>query len=166
MNLLFTINFKQFIKDDLPGIRRKPKWIATLYSLYKPFEMFYNSFLGERQQNLRRKLCNGSVISLEKLLFLELNIKTDIVDNDNSGRRTGLVSTEAEKATAFIGTDVDVALFFVTDMETENSQAIDYIVLINTVIAENIRDEVIERIRSLLNIYNSAGFTFKIKYEL
>jgi len=165
MNLLFAISFEQFIKNDLPGIRRKPKWIETLYSEIKPYEVYYERFMGVRENNLRRMYCNGSVISLEKLIQIEFGVDIDIVDNENNGRMTGLVSTAQEKVTAFIGTDKEQALFFITDRETELLQNIDYKVIIRSFIAESIRQEQIERIKSLIGLYNSAGFLFAVEYQ-
>lgn len=159
---LFEVDFRRFVDNELAAMRRLPKWRDYSYSIVRPFQVWYDLFLGKRMKYLRRRYCDGSVISLISLVYLEIGVVINISDNETVDIETAYLSTENEIVTCYISTETEEATMYL-GTGTELSD-IDYLIEIKSEIAETVREATIERIRALIALYNSAGFSFDILY--
>jgi len=153
--MLFNINFERFVAMKFAEIRRLPKWIAFVMSVIKPFEIWYSSFLAERIKNVRRRLCDGSVTALTMLIKKEFDVVIEFIDSAESNEKFIGTKAENDVSRLLLGMKTEVPLLTGTMNET---LAFDYLVKIPL----STSNETAERIRAVLNIYNSAGYNFKI----
>lgn len=153
--MLFKVNFKQFVLMKFAEIRRLPKWVAFMNTLIRPFEVFYVAFLDERIKNIRRRLCDGSVISLKKLIKSEFDVDIEFVDSNENYEIFLSMVPENEISKLSVGTKTETTILAGCAGDVLQ---FDYIVEVPS--ATNA--ETMARIGSVLNIYNSAGYNFKI----
>ncbi len=154
--MMFKINFLRFVKIKFAEIRRLPKWLGFVMSVVKPMQIYFMRFLKKRHNNIRRRLCDGSVIALTKLIKSEFDI--DITINDGTENNEVFVGTKSEMDiyTLFIGRKNDSKKCLLGTMN--EMLTVDYTVNVPS----SVDDETIERMYAVIDLYNSAGFNFKI----
>ena len=144
------MNRKILIEYLLPPIYRKYAWVALLYALTAPFDSFFQSQAAIYTKARRRAGCDGSVIALTFLIKQEFGI--DISFEDGEGGSRQYLRQRAEN----IG-GVYFGAWFIFGREESPVGGVDY-----TVHAPGTTAETRARIKSVLMLYNSAGFTFEV----
>lgn len=161
---LFTVDFERYIDNELPEIRRLPKWQGYMNSIIKPFAIWYVAFLGKRSKWLRRRYCDGSVIALESLVYLELGVLIEITDGSVSETGSAQISIRNEDTRCKINTRGEGTATMYIGTRGESLADTDYIVQIKSKFSETTRTEMIRRVTALIELYNSAGYNFEVKY--
>jgi hypothetical protein len=86
---MFAINFYAQIIMLLPPFLRQPKMIAWLWVLIKPINSLYATFVGERDNSIRKLSTTSQTISLEALLNAIFNAGFAPAINNNAIDYTG-----------------------------------------------------------------------------
>jgi hypothetical protein len=154
--MLFKLNFKNIVDMKLGAARRLPKWQNFLYAQTKPFDKWFALFLTDRHTNLRRSICDGSVIALTKLIKVEFGIDIEFADSDENNEVFVGMKNETDVQRMTVGTKNETATLLGTMKDILN---VDYIVKVPV----GTDAETIARISSIIGMYNSAGYNYRVE---
>lgn len=154
--MLFKIDFKHIVDMKLGAARRLPKWQNFLYAQTAPFTKWFVLFFADRHTNLRRSVCDGSVIALTKLIKVEFGIDIEFADSDENNEVFIGMKDEADVKRMTLGTKTETPALLGTMKDVLN---VDYIVKVPA----GTNAETIARISALVGMYNSAGYNYRVE---
>jgi len=161
---LFNINLYRFVEQELPLSRNLPKWKGFTFSIVKPFQQWYDVFFALRTKLLRFRHCDGSIISLTSLIYLETGAVVEFTEGIQDVE-TAYITTFDEGAQMYLNNPDEGEPATYIGTQTEGTMQTDYIVVVKNNIPQPVLDDTLRIIRALVAMYNSAGFNFEIWYK-
>lgn len=144
------MNLRTVIEYLLPPIYRRPRWLGLLVALAAPVASMWERGRSWHAAHSRRAGCDGSVIALTYLVREEFGVAITFADASGGSRRYMRQRGES-LAGLYLGS------WFVYGRAEVPNAGYDYLVH-----APGTDAETRARIKSVIALYNSAGFTYDV----